>query len=56
MDIKTIASVVYLLILIVYAIVMFCNDVEVGETLYWVPFLCITAAYICGCIRGGVFG
>ena len=56
MDIKTIAELVYLLVLFIYAAVMSINDIKLIDSIYWVPLVCIGVAYFCGLINGGAFG
>ena len=55
MDIKHIASLVYIFILVIHAAVMAYNNVKTGSTVYITSLICIIVAYICGQAKGGVF-
>lgn len=56
MDIGTIASIGYVIVLVVYTIIMTVKDVNAFSVIYWGPLVCIVTAYICGCAKGGAGG
>ena len=54
MPVEIIASVVYILILVVHGVVTAYNDITIGNGSFWALLLCVVGAFCCGRIIGGV--
>ena len=56
MNIRMIGPIIYLIILVLYAVGTAWNNITVKDGVYYVGLLSIIGAYISGCIAGGAFG
>lgn len=53
MTAKVIASIIYILILVVHGVVTAYNHITVRNGSFWALLVCLVGAHICGRIIGG---